>query len=143
MGCVCCKPYAVGDSKESLRERLSNKTSSDLQVPRVVSSRREDESRVKESLDNNNSSNNCNGRAVLMDKQVNGSARSHNENFERKTEMAEYISVVQHPGMGMVPRGTEGEQVSAGWPPWLVAVAGEAIRGWVPRRADSFEKLDK
>ncbi|CAI9773496.1 unnamed protein product [Fraxinus pennsylvanica] len=141
MGGVCCKPYAVGDSKESSREQLSNKTSLDLRVPRVVSSRREDESRVKEWLDNNN--NNSDGRAVLIDKQVKGSARSHNENFERKTEKAEYISVVQHPGMGMVPRATVGEQVSAGWPPWLAAVAGEAIRGWMPRRADSFEKLDK
>lgn len=78
-----------------------------------------------------------------MDKQVNNISRSLNENIERKTEKAEYISVVQYPGMGMVPRATEGEQVSAGWPPWLAAVAGEAIRGWVPRRADSFEKLDK
>ncbi|XP_047334009.1 probable serine/threonine-protein kinase At1g54610 [Impatiens glandulifera] len=37
----------------------------------------------------------------------------------------------------------EGEQIAAGWPPWLTNVAGEAIRGWVPRRADSFDKLDK
>ncbi|GFP86397.1 probable serine/threonine-protein kinase at1g54610 [Phtheirospermum japonicum] len=36
-----------------------------------------------------------------------------------------------------------GELVAAGWPSWLVAVAGEAIRGWVPRKADTFEKLDK
>ncbi|KAK6132671.1 hypothetical protein DH2020_033587 [Rehmannia glutinosa] len=40
-------------------------------------------------------------------------------------------------------RANEGEQVAAGWPPWLAAVAGEAIKGWLPRRADSFEKLDK
>ncbi|XP_043706886.1 probable serine/threonine-protein kinase At1g54610 isoform X2 [Telopea speciosissima] len=30
-----------------------------------------------------------------------------------------------------------------GWPSWLSAVAGEAIKGWTPRRADTFEKLDK
>lgn len=30
-----------------------------------------------------------------------------------------------------------------GWPPWLVAVAGDAIRDWTPRRVNSFEKLDK
>lgn len=29
------------------------------------------------------------------------------------------------------------------WPPWLSAVAGEAIRGWSPRKAESFEKLEK
>ncbi|KAL3575192.1 hypothetical protein D5086_023293 [Populus alba] len=37
----------------------------------------------------------------------------------------------------------EGEQVAAGWPAWLSAVAGEAIHGWVPLNADGFEKLDK
>ncbi|KAJ8618697.1 hypothetical protein MRB53_014883 [Persea americana] len=42
-----------------------------------------------------------------------------------------------------VPNGIEGQQIAAGWPSWLTAVAGEAIKGWLPRRADSFEKLDK
>uniref|UniRef100_A0A2P2JH56 Protein kinase domain-containing protein n=2 Tax=Rhizophora mucronata TaxID=61149 RepID=A0A2P2JH56_RHIMU len=41
------------------------------------------------------------------------------------------------------PKHVHGEQVAAGWPPWLSAVAGEAINGWTPRRADAFEKLDK
>lgn len=36
-----------------------------------------------------------------------------------------------------------GEQVAAGWPSWLSAVCGEALNGWIPRRADSFEKIDK
>lgn len=30
-----------------------------------------------------------------------------------------------------------------GWPSWLVAVAGDAIKDWTPRRANTFEKLDK
>ncbi|KAK1433958.1 hypothetical protein QVD17_10876 [Tagetes erecta] len=29
------------------------------------------------------------------------------------------------------------------WPSWLSAVAGDAISDWTPRRANSFEKLDK
>lgn len=37
----------------------------------------------------------------------------------------------------------EGEQVAAGWPPWLTAFASEAIQGWVPLKADNFEKLEK
>lgn len=40
-------------------------------------------------------------------------------------------------------RQVEGEQVAAGWPAWLSSVAGEAIQGWVPLKADSFEKLEK
>ncbi|XP_068647149.1 probable serine/threonine-protein kinase At1g54610 isoform X2 [Aristolochia californica] len=42
-----------------------------------------------------------------------------------------------------VPNVVEAELVAAGWPSWLTSVSCEAIRGWVPRRADSFEKLDK
>ncbi|CAK9179379.1 unnamed protein product, partial [Ilex paraguariensis] len=42
-----------------------------------------------------------------------------------------------------IRNGVDGAQVVAGWPSWLTAVAGEAIKGWVPRKADSFEKLDK
>lgn len=30
-----------------------------------------------------------------------------------------------------------------GWPSWLMAVAGDAIGDWTPRRANSFEKLAK
>lgn len=43
-----------------------------------------------------------------------------------------------------IPRlGTEAELIAAGWPPWLTSVAGEAIKGWIPRRGDSFEKYEK
>ncbi|KAL9691884.1 hypothetical protein QQ045_012311 [Rhodiola kirilowii] len=37
----------------------------------------------------------------------------------------------------------DAEQVAAGWPSWLCAVASEAIHGWMPLRPDSFVKLDK
>ncbi|GKV24471.1 hypothetical protein SLEP1_g34083 [Rubroshorea leprosula] len=45
--------------------------------------------------------------------------------------------------IGSAIPGERGAQVVAGWPSWLAAVAGEAINGWVPRKADSFEKLEK
>ena len=48
-----------------------------------------------------------------------------------------------NPRLSNLPKHVHGEQVAAGWPSWLSAVAGEAINGWTPRRADSFEKLDK
>ncbi|KAL5712856.1 [pyruvate dehydrogenase (acetyl-transferring)] kinase [Ranunculus cassubicifolius] len=35
------------------------------------------------------------------------------------------------------------KHVHGEWPSWLSDVAGEAIKGWVPRRADSFQKIDK
>ncbi|XP_022994207.1 LOW QUALITY PROTEIN: probable serine/threonine-protein kinase At1g09600 [Cucurbita maxima] len=37
----------------------------------------------------------------------------------------------------------EGALVIAGWPSWLISVAGEAINGLIPRKAESFQKLDK
>ena len=40
-------------------------------------------------------------------------------------------------------KGLSGEHVVAGWPAWLANVAPKAVEGWSPRRADSFEKLDK
>lgn len=53
---------------------------------------------------------------------------------ERKPLMSRILSV-QH---------FAGEQhVDSGWPLWLSSVAAEAIKGWMPRRADSFEKLDQ
>ncbi|XP_073300468.1 probable serine/threonine-protein kinase At1g54610 [Primulina huaijiensis] len=48
-----------------------------------------------------------------------------------------------NPRLSNPPMHIHGEQVAAGWPSWLSAVAGEAINGWTPRRADSFEKIDK
>ena len=41
------------------------------------------------------------------------------------------------------PCRAEGELVAAGWPSWLASVAGEAAKGWLPRRVESFEKLEK
>ncbi|XP_008781045.1 protein IMPAIRED IN BABA-INDUCED STERILITY 1-like isoform X2 [Phoenix dactylifera] len=45
--------------------------------------------------------------------------------------------------LGNLHRCIEGEQAAAGWPAWLTAVAGEAIQGWVPLKAESFERMDK
>ncbi|OIT00381.1 PREDICTED: probable serine/threonine-protein kinase At1g54610 [Nicotiana attenuata] len=138
MGCACGKPSAIEDSRDSPRERLSSKSAASLRGPRAGSSRREESAyRVKDRLDS------IDGKAMLIDKQVNGSVRLQSQNYERKREKQEFIVATHHPGIGILPKGSEGEHVAAGWPPWLAAVAGEAIRGWVPRRADSFEKLDK
>ncbi|PKI37632.1 hypothetical protein CRG98_041925, partial [Punica granatum] len=135
MGCVCCKPSAIEDSKES--PRVSSKTSSDLRASREALSRREETVRAKDRHSNTNE-----GRAMLIDKQINGSVRLHADSLDRNREKMEHV-VAHHPAIGSIPKVSEGEQVAAGWPPWLAAVAGEAIRGWLPRRADSFEKLDK
>ncbi|XP_065852873.1 probable serine/threonine-protein kinase At1g54610 [Euphorbia lathyris] len=48
-----------------------------------------------------------------------------------------------NPRLSNPPKNLRGEQVAAGWPPWLSTVCGEALSGWIPRRADTFEKIDK
>ncbi|KAF2313584.1 hypothetical protein GH714_012263 [Hevea brasiliensis] len=45
--------------------------------------------------------------------------------------------------MGFSQRHVGAEQIAAGWPNWLSSAAAEAIHGWVPLRADAFEKLEK
>ncbi|EOA32467.1 hypothetical protein CARUB_v10015744mg [Capsella rubella] len=35
------------------------------------------------------------------------------------------------------------EQVAVGWPSWLSSAAPEAVHGWVPLRAEDFEKREK
>ncbi|XP_027358841.1 protein IMPAIRED IN BABA-INDUCED STERILITY 1-like [Abrus precatorius] len=45
--------------------------------------------------------------------------------------------------IGVPHRYLEAEQNAAGWPPWLTAAAAEAVQGWVPLKADSFQKLEK
>jgi cyclin-dependent kinase 12/13 len=52
-------------------------------------------------------------------------------------------SLKPNPRLSNPPNNIYGEQVAAGWPSWLSKVAGEAIHGLTPRRADSFHKLDK
>ncbi|KAK4778443.1 hypothetical protein SAY86_005971 [Trapa natans] len=45
--------------------------------------------------------------------------------------------------LGFSRRIVEAEQTAAGWPSWLSTVAGEAVQGWIPLKADCFEKLEK
>ncbi|KAL5222460.1 hypothetical protein ABZP36_027173 [Zizania latifolia] len=115
MGCVCGRPDAVDDGRCGATPPPAEK----LSAAGVAMARREEEAR----------------------KQARAVAGGREDALERRRAAAMAMAAcrVRSP----VPRAVEGEQVAAGWPPWLVAVAAEAVRGWVPRRAESFEKLDK
>lgn len=131
MGCFCCKVSAIEDDGGVGPPKLAPATAT---ATFTAGSGRSSSARVvvKEAA------------TVVYGKSGNGVA-TRVESSERKRERQAYVQHLrQTAGMGgSVPRAAEGEQVSAGWPSWLASVAGEAIRGWVPRRADSFEKLDK
>ena len=52
-------------------------------------------------------------KASLIDKESSGSMRSsNNKNGKKKKEKPE-LAVLDHPGLGRVPKGLEGEQVAA------------------------------
>ncbi|XP_062195630.1 probable serine/threonine-protein kinase At1g54610 [Phragmites australis] len=119
MGCVCGRPSAIEDGRCRTMPPPAAKLSAAAGVAAV---RREEEARKHRQL---------HARA--------GSGRE--EVLERRRAMMAMTAACQV--RSPVPRAVEGEQVAAGWPPWLVDVAPEAVRGWVPRRAESFEKLDK
>lgn len=136
MGSVCGKPSsAVKDSKESPKQRELIRKTSELRVARAISSKRNESfSLMEKKLENGDL------QIGLADKRVNGSLRMRPDFHEKRRESFEDVSNFR--SMRSLPRAAEGEQVAAGWPSWLVAVAGEAIRGWLPRSADTFEKLD-
>ncbi|KAF8110085.1 hypothetical protein N665_0088s0096 [Sinapis alba] len=84
-------------------------------------------------------------------KKVNLERKSSRSVFQRRLITTETTSKVggallQQPKMNRissVSNGERGAQVVAGWPSWLAGVAGEAINGWIPRKADSFERMEK
>ncbi|XP_022039325.1 probable serine/threonine-protein kinase At1g54610 isoform X2 [Helianthus annuus] len=41
------------------------------------------------------------------------------------------------------PKPAYSLKTSQGWPEWLCDVAGDVIKDWTPRRANTFEKIDK
>ncbi|XP_015056283.1 probable serine/threonine-protein kinase At1g54610 [Solanum pennellii] len=117
MGCVCCKlSRQVKGRRDGQKKRELDKGVS------AVSSKREKSFRVKEKLENGDIS------VGSFDRKPNGSKRV-GDNHHKKLEV--------------FPKAMEGELIAAGWPSSLAAVAGEAINGWIPRKADTFEKLDK
>lgn len=135
MGCVCGKPSSSeegkskGESGSSRAKHLGNKGGS-VVVSRGNSGKRVESFRAKDRKENGD------GRVGSMDnKRSNSLRRVRDEQSEKKkTQLVDPRSIVN---------ATEGELIAAGWPSWLAGVAGESIKGWIPRRADTFEKLDK
>lgn len=149
MGCVCGKPSSIEDSGESPSRRPPAPRpvgAASLQAPApskrsaavvaVSSLRREEAADAASGFKAD-----VGAVAAAEKKHLSGPIRVSGQEVDRRRERH-----LGHPSMrvpGGVPKAEEGEQVAAGWPAWLASVAGEAVKGWVPRRADSFEKLDK
>ncbi|KAF5744077.1 putative ATP binding protein [Tripterygium wilfordii] len=133
MGCISSKA-----GQESPNERqVSRKGSIDRRVAHVSSGRREEGGRSKDRLDG------AEVKVMLIDNKTTGSNRYFTDQIGKKKEENCEATTICHPNLGRVPKSIVGEQVAAGWPSWLASVAGEAINGLVPRRATTFEKLEK
>ncbi|KAL6847319.1 hypothetical protein ACP4OV_023172 [Aristida adscensionis] len=72
-----------------------------------------------------------------------GEGKEDEEEEERRRRPDAVVAAAAAAGLGNMRRSAEGEQAAAGWPSWLSAVAAEAVHGWVPLKAESFEKLEK
>ncbi|KAK9664210.1 hypothetical protein RND81_14G026200 [Saponaria officinalis] len=129
MGCVSSKPSVVEDGPRVPMERTPSRRFS-----RTTSSSREVNPPVISRSDS---------RTLLFDSKANGSIRLCEEFSEKSRVKPDDDALANFSGLSTIPKAREGEQVAAGWPSWLASAAGEAVSGWIPRRADSFERLNK
>lgn len=142
MGANCIKASSAvqdRDILESSRKRFSSLSKRSASGSRVNSSRRHDGARSSGRLGFQNDE----LKGMRIDKKASGSIRVHDDQIEKRRREKPEVPVIDHLGSGRVPKAVLGEQIAAGWPAWLSNVAGEAINGWVPRKANTFEKLEK
>ncbi|XP_073305257.1 probable serine/threonine-protein kinase At1g09600 [Primulina huaijiensis] len=78
------------------------------------------------------------GKTRIIERPKNGHQRRSTLEFGGVNGMQQRMSRIES-----TPHGTRGEHAAAGWPSWLASVAGEAVHGWVPRSAESYEKINK
>lgn len=131
MGCVC------GKASMAFKDRRDGQKTRDLaKGESTVVSKRRESFRVKEKLENGDAEVGSFGR------KGNGFKRVRDDHYVKVKQKLE-VSVNSFAGYGVVPKAMEAELIAAGWPSSLASVAGEAINGWLPRKADTFEKLDK
>ncbi|PIM99759.1 Cdc2-related protein kinase [Handroanthus impetiginosus] len=143
MGCICTK--GAKDENKVKKEKGSKKSSK-----RLVNSSRKDELVVEV----DNGGNDATTRLISAehgDKSTGSTPAVWDEGDKKPVVSVPQMQrrATMEPAQPQMCRvlsvrnGVDGAQVVAGWPSWLTSVAGEAIKGWIPRKADSFEKLDK
>ncbi|KAG2714113.1 hypothetical protein I3760_03G010600 [Carya illinoinensis] len=151
MGCICSKRASAKEKVDEYeREKELNKSSAQL-VPTASSKRvgggldgslrpRPPVSGTtsQASLGSLIASNNEVKKMMVMD----GPSDGHHQR-SATTDMGSSGGNPEMSRIVSMSHGVRGEKVTAGWPSWLTSVAGDAIKGLVPRRAESFEKLDK
>ncbi|CAN6971510.1 unnamed protein product [Brassica rapa subsp. trilocularis] len=133
MGCICSKGVRTNDDYIETCKK---------------------QSRSHENLDSDKTSVNGRNEATFRlipngNKNVLSDDEEEKESFalkpmsqkETTVKLLDNVGPLQ-PRMSRIGNGDRTAKVVAGWPSWLVSVAGEALNGWLPLSADSFEKLE-
>lgn len=120
MGCVLGKELKAGIISDSREEKKASVESS-RKIENIPVSTRESSTMEVQNDD------------TQEEEIANGDRKERRERRRSKPD----------PRLSNPPNNLLGEQVAAGWPSWLADVCGEALNGWIPRRADTFEKIDK
>ena len=155
MGCICSKgisanEYVDKDSKRSSKRFIGSSRRDEVAVG-VDNGGNEATTRL---ISEGNRENAATSGQTLWDEGENKSVAYEQPVVQPLVQISQKPLKIEsetnggmhHPAMCRafsIANGVDGAQEAAGWPSWLTAVAGEAIKGWLPRRADSFEKLDK
>ncbi|XVF30161.1 hypothetical protein REPUB_Repub16aG0033200 [Reevesia pubescens] len=142
MGCICSKGAQDENIYDNYNEKHFNNNNNNKESVQLVAPAPslKDEFLVARSGGNDSS-------VRLPSKASLGSVLASHDEGDKKPLNAERPrnghQILPTLDIANTPHGTEGELVAAGWPSWLASVAGEAVKGWLPRRVESFEKLDK
>ncbi|CAI8584523.1 unnamed protein product [Vicia faba] len=73
-----------------------------------------------------------------------GCVKSKEVNESRVTELGRTSpnELLSH-SFGKLDKSVQRQLEAVGWPKWLVAAAGEAIRGWIPLCEDKFQMMEQ
>ncbi|CAF2041443.1 unnamed protein product [Brassica napus] len=139
MGCIISKKKSLKRHHHHHHQHQQRKESSEKRSSRINSSRIDDSSQSKEEQEDRSS--------YRDDAKVEFSSSRFSEKHPEISEIGDTDedededTTTPHEELKREP--SVAEQVAAGWPAWLVSVAGEALVDWTPRRASTFEKLEK
>ncbi|CAI9102433.1 OLC1v1000706C4 [Oldenlandia corymbosa var. corymbosa] len=134
MGCVLGREASSPDVRNESKERRRDAANHERKHRNlVVESNEVPGAAAIVQVDNGNNGVQVNANEEVKEEKVEGDPKPKGERRRSKA----------NPRLSNPPRHKYGEQVAAGWPSWLSAHVGEAIEGWLPRRADTFEKIDK
>ncbi|KAJ6360562.1 hypothetical protein OIU77_004557 [Salix suchowensis] len=147
MGCICSKGAAEEDVNGNKNEKRTEVGKSPVQLVAPAISKKEemlvDFLGQKDGSVRRVAKANVGNVTVSLEerekirKVVDVKIKGHNRSITMDSESNDDQPRLSR--MMSIRHGSEREA----WPEWLTAVAGEAVKGWLPRRADSFEKLDK